>query len=93
MIVVESNNTKVKEKFERVATNYKDRHRALMVGVKDEEQAISSGEYDNCYVIGPNSTFQRYFIPTNEAIMEEVTEDAIKNIFRVASLPRAIVLR
>ena len=45
------------------------------------------------YVMGPNSFIQRYLVPKHPQILDYVTEDELKNMFRVSTLPRALVLR
>jgi hypothetical protein len=93
VVVLESKDVRVRDKFKRVALKYRDRIRAAIVGVKDQEMDIENDNYDNCYVIGPRGARHRYLVPKNGQIIEYITEEEIENIFRVASLPRAIVLR
>ena len=65
----------------------------MRVSRKDPQYEIENENYDNLYVMGPNSFIQRYLVPKHPQILDYVTEDELKNMFRVSTLPRALVLR
>lgn len=56
IVVLESNDTKVIRHFTTNAKLFKEKYRAFRVTEKDEDEAISSDNYDNCYVLGPNGS-------------------------------------
>ena len=44
-------------------------------------------------MLGPNNSITRYLISTNEHVLDILTEQELTNVFKVSSLPRALVLR
>lgn len=44
-------------------------------------------------MLGPEGAVTRYLISTHEQVIDVLTEHEIKNVFKVSSLPRALVLR
>lgn len=78
--------------FSTNARLFKEKYTAIRVSKRDEENAVNEN-YDNCYVLRPNRSMQKYYIPKHEQVVDYVTEHEIKNIFQVSSLPHAIVLR
>lgn len=71
---------------------FKEKYSSFRVTERDEGERVNDN-YDNCYVLGPDGAMQKYLIPKHESIIDFVTEQEIKNIFQISSLPRAIVLR
>jgi hypothetical protein len=90
---METNNTKLERYFIKVAKEMREKYRGVLVTVKDAEHDIENPNYDNCYVLGPDGFIMRYFISKHDMVIDDVTENDIRSVFAISSLPKALALR
>lgn len=93
VVVMETNNTKVESYFIKVAKEMREKYTGVLVAQKDPEYELDNPNYDNCYVVGPHGFIMRYFISKHDMVIDDVTENDIRGVFGISSLPKALALR